>query len=114
MESPTISSPRSFNRNAAADESTPPLIATAIIESEPLQNLVNGLRCQNAAVDLRCRQASERLCNLFLRDASRIGDVHSDEHFRGIGTRRDGGAAALRLELRVLDPAAIHFLPQLH
>src|SRR5881396_2068161 len=87
IDRPTISSPRSFNKTAAVDESTPPLMATAITELKSFQNLFDGVRCQHAAMNFSGRQTAERLGNLLFRDAPGIADIHSDEHLRRIGTR---------------------------
>src|SRR5215510_332363 len=80
IERPTISSPRSFSKAAAADESTPPLMATAIISLEPLQNFLDSVRCKHAAMDLRCRQTAKRLRNLFLCDLTRLSYSQSNDH----------------------------------
>src|SRR5437660_11412464 len=77
IERPTISSPRSFNKTAVVDESTPPLMATAII-LKTLENLFDRVRRQNTAMNLRRRQSAERVRDLFLRDESRVCDIHSD------------------------------------
>src|SRR5437867_13318717 len=114
IERPTISAPRSFNKTAAVDESTPPLMATAIIELKTSENFFYGIRSQDTAMNLRCGQSAKGFCNLISGDESRVGDIHSDEHLRCIGTRRDRGAASLCFEFCLLNTTVIDLHPQFH
>mmetsp|Transcript_59966 Transcript_59966/g.144902 ORF Transcript_59966/g.144902 Transcript_59966/m.144902 type:complete len:201 (-) Transcript_59966:77-679(-) len=73
---------------------------------------LNGLLRQDGAVDLHRRELEVRgdVCVLQL-----LGVVHglADDHLRGEGAARDGGAAAEGLELRVLDDAVLDLHLQL-
>src|SRR5215472_14589611 len=115
IERPTISSPRSFNNAAVADESTPPLMATAImVVSKSLQSFLNRVGGQDAAMDLGRGQSAKRFRDLIFCNAAGLRDVHADDHFRGVGGCRDRCTAALGLESRVLDSALLDLNPEFH
>src|SRR5207247_1118991 len=114
IDRPTICSSRSFNKTAAVDESTPPLMATAIIELKTLENLFDSVRRKHAAMDFRSRQTAKGVRDLIFRDKPCLGNVHPNQHFRRIGTRCNGSAASLSFEFRVVDPAITDLHPQFH
>src|SRR5579884_3317762 len=68
---------------------------------KPLQDFLDGVGSQDAAMDLRSRKPAERLGDLLLRDRACLRELQADDHFGGVRTGRDCGAAALCLEFGV-------------
>ncbi len=69
---------------------------------------------KHAAMDFRRRQTAKRFRDLIFRDKPCLGNIHSNQHLRRIGTRCNGSAASLSFEFRVPDAAITDFHPQFH